>query len=131
MDAINKACAAIGQADGLLIMAGAGLSVDSGLPDFRGQVGFWNAYPALQVLKLHAWQQNTARKLGIGLGAGFDVPTIRIMSERQEGRLIRINPLDCAVPDNGIGTPLGVLEALQQISTQVAVMTLDNKDVLP
>lgn len=37
----------IGQADGLLITAGAGIGVDSGLPDFRGPQGFWRAYPAL------------------------------------------------------------------------------------
>ncbi len=35
-------------ADGLLITAGAGMGVDSGLPDFRGAEGFWRAYPALQ-----------------------------------------------------------------------------------
>lgn len=35
------------EADGLLITAGAGMGVDSGLPDFRGNEGFWNAYPAL------------------------------------------------------------------------------------
>jgi NAD-dependent SIR2 family protein deacetylase len=29
----------------LLITAGAGMGVDSGLPDFRGNEGFWNAYP--------------------------------------------------------------------------------------
>ncbi len=41
-------CAALLQeADGLLITAGAGMSVDSGLPDFRGAEGFWSAYPAL------------------------------------------------------------------------------------
>ena len=37
----------IEQADGLLITAGAGMGVDSGLPDFRGAQGFWRAYPAL------------------------------------------------------------------------------------
>ena len=35
-------------ADGILITAGAGMGVDSGLPDFRGENGFWRAYPALQ-----------------------------------------------------------------------------------
>lgn len=35
-------------ADGLLITAGAGMGVDSGLPDFRGAEGFWRAYPALK-----------------------------------------------------------------------------------
>lgn len=37
----------IRQADGLLITAGAGIGVDSGMPDFRGPQGFWGAYPAL------------------------------------------------------------------------------------
>ncbi len=34
-------------ADALLITAGAGMGVDSGLPDFRGVEGFWRAYPPL------------------------------------------------------------------------------------
>jgi NAD-dependent SIR2 family protein deacetylase len=34
-------------ADGLLVTAGAGMGIDSGLPDFRGPGGFWAAYPAL------------------------------------------------------------------------------------
>lgn len=33
--------------DSLIITAGAGMGVDSGLPDFRGNEGFWKAYPAL------------------------------------------------------------------------------------
>jgi NAD-dependent SIR2 family protein deacetylase len=37
----------IDQADALVIAAGAGIGVDSGLPDFRGAEGFWRAYPAL------------------------------------------------------------------------------------
>ncbi|MFT3758407.1 SIR2 family NAD-dependent protein deacylase [Thauera sp.] len=37
----------IAEADGLLVTAGAGLGVDSGLPDFRGNEGMWRAYPAL------------------------------------------------------------------------------------
>ncbi|NMG54393.1 NAD-dependent deacetylase [Aromatoleum aromaticum] len=43
----------IEQADGLLITAGAGLGVDSGLPDFRGSGGFWRVYPALGRARLH------------------------------------------------------------------------------
>lgn len=42
---IQEAAAAIRSADALLIGAGAGLGVDSGLPDFRGPEGFWKAYP--------------------------------------------------------------------------------------
>lgn len=38
----------IRDADAILITAGAGMGVDSGLPDFRGAEGFWRAYPALR-----------------------------------------------------------------------------------
>lgn len=34
-------------ADSLIICAGAGMGIDSGLPDFRGPGGFWKTYPAL------------------------------------------------------------------------------------
>ena len=47
LDAIGKAVDLIKQADSLLITAGAGMGVDSSLPDFRGDQGFWKAYPAL------------------------------------------------------------------------------------
>ena len=42
---LNYAVELIHKADGILITAGAGMSVDSGLPDFRSVGGFWNAYP--------------------------------------------------------------------------------------
>lgn len=35
-------------ADTILVTAGAGLGVDSGLPDFRGDEGFYKAYPAFK-----------------------------------------------------------------------------------
>jgi len=44
---LRHCAGAIREADGLLITAGAGMGVDSGLPDFRGTQGFWRAYPAL------------------------------------------------------------------------------------
>ncbi len=40
-----RAAEAIRSAEALLIGAGAGMGVDSGLPDFRGDTGFWKAYP--------------------------------------------------------------------------------------
>lgn len=46
--AIEVAANAIRSADALLIGAGAGMGVDSGLPDFRGSEGFWKAYPAFR-----------------------------------------------------------------------------------
>ena len=36
---------ALAQADALVITAGAGMGVDSGLPDYRGREGFWRHYP--------------------------------------------------------------------------------------
>ena len=40
------------EADALLICAGAGMGIDSGLPDFRGPQGFWKAYPPIAKLGL-------------------------------------------------------------------------------
>jgi NAD-dependent SIR2 family protein deacetylase len=45
---IARAAELLAQADGLIVTAGAGMGVDSGLPDFRGTDGFWRAYPALR-----------------------------------------------------------------------------------
>ena len=50
--AIQKAAQAIKQSNFLLICAGAGIGVDSGLPDFRGNEGFWRAYPPMGKLGL-------------------------------------------------------------------------------
>ena len=44
---LEHAASLVQQADLLIIAAGAGMGVDSGLPDFRGNDGFWQAYPAL------------------------------------------------------------------------------------
>jgi len=44
---LERAAQWIMDADALLITAGAGMGVDSGLPDFRGDEGLWQHYPAL------------------------------------------------------------------------------------
>lgn len=44
---IEQAARLLRDADGVLVGAGAGMGVDSGLPDFRGDHGFWKAYPPL------------------------------------------------------------------------------------
>ncbi len=49
-DPIERAVIAINGAEALLVCAGAGMGVDSGLPDFRGNEGFWDAYPPLRHL---------------------------------------------------------------------------------
>ncbi len=50
---VQRAADALRGADALLITAGAGMGVDSGLPDFRGSEGFWRAYPPYRKLGLH------------------------------------------------------------------------------
>jgi len=37
----------VNQADAVVILSGAGMGVDSGLPDFRGTKGLWKEYPEL------------------------------------------------------------------------------------
>ncbi len=49
----KKAAEAIKSADAMIITSGAGMGVDSGLPDFRGDQGFWNAYPMYKHLGLN------------------------------------------------------------------------------
>ncbi len=44
---LAQAARLIGSAKALVIAAGAGMGIDSGLPDFRGDEGFLRAYPAL------------------------------------------------------------------------------------
>jgi NAD-dependent SIR2 family protein deacetylase len=51
-DSLKRAAEAIRGAQAILIGAGAGMGVDSGLPDFRGNQGFWKAYPPYQKLGL-------------------------------------------------------------------------------
>ena len=45
-----RAAEALRSAGALVVTAGAGMGVDSGLPDFRGPQGFWKAYPMYERL---------------------------------------------------------------------------------
>lgn len=49
---VDKIAKMVTRAEAILIGAGAGMGVDSGLPDFRGNQGFWRAYPAIAKLGL-------------------------------------------------------------------------------
>jgi NAD-dependent SIR2 family protein deacetylase len=51
-DLYGRAAAELRRAGALLVTAGAGMGVDSGLPDFRGDQGFWKAYPPYERLGL-------------------------------------------------------------------------------
>lgn len=70
--AIAHAADLIEGADALVVAAGAGMGIDSGLPDFRGPEGFWRAYPALgrrglqfhQVASPHTFDTDSATAWG-------------------------------------------------------------------
>ena len=49
---IKEAAVTIEEADALIILAGAGMGVDSGLPDYRGNAGLWKEHPYLKELGL-------------------------------------------------------------------------------
>jgi len=51
-DLYREAASELRRAGALVVTAGAGMGVDSGLPDFRGDQGFWKAYPPYERLGL-------------------------------------------------------------------------------
>jgi NAD-dependent SIR2 family protein deacetylase len=51
-EAYARAAEELRRAGALVVTAGAGMGVDSGLPDFRGDRGFWKAYPPYEKLGL-------------------------------------------------------------------------------
>ena len=69
---IEHAADLIANAEALVVACGAGMGVDSGLPDFRGTEGFWRAYPALgqegiefhRIANPQAFHTNPARAWG-------------------------------------------------------------------
>jgi NAD-dependent SIR2 family protein deacetylase len=61
-DELNRAADLLSTADALLVCAGAGMGVDSGLPTFRGDQGFWRAYPPFQGLGLRHREVATPKR---------------------------------------------------------------------
>ncbi|MBX9687230.1 MAG: hypothetical protein K2X27_11045 [Candidatus Obscuribacterales bacterium] len=60
-ETISKAAELVKNARSLIITAGAGMGVDSGLPDFRGDSGFWQAYPLYEKLGINFVEMATPR----------------------------------------------------------------------
>jgi NAD-dependent SIR2 family protein deacetylase len=75
MDAtvLTHAAQAVRRARAVVVTAGAGMGVDSGLPDFRGVQGFWRAYPFFARLGLSFEQAANPRHFAEdpALGWGF------------------------------------------------------------
>ena len=68
--------------------------------------------------RLRDWLDSVERLVCIELGAGTHIPTVRRFSEQAGGRLIRINPLEAALPDpaSGLSLPLGALAGCQALA---------------
>jgi NAD-dependent SIR2 family protein deacetylase len=110
---LDRAAELISNASALLICAGAGMGVDSGLPDFRGNEGFWRAYPPYARLGLSfveladpvhfgqdpslAWgfyghrlklYRETVPHRGFGILRGWDKPA-RVFTSNVDGQFQR------------------------------------------
>ena len=73
---IRQAAAYIRHADALIITAGAGIGIDSGLPDFRGIDGFWRAFPPLRRLGKNFHPPEKIPEIIVQFDAGYDVVTL-------------------------------------------------------
>jgi NAD-dependent SIR2 family protein deacetylase len=66
-----------------------------------------------QEASLHAWLTQAERLVVIEIGAGKAIPTVRLFSEYNGPRVIRINPRDFGIgPDRGIGLARNGLDGL-------------------
>lgn len=59
--ALNKAADAIGRASHVIAVTGAGISVESGIPDFRSPGGIWDTYPPEQYATVDAFMADPDR----------------------------------------------------------------------
>ncbi len=82
-----------------------------------GDWGWQELRSDMQRHRLQDWLRRVERLLVIEIGAGTDIPTVRLMSESASGRLIRINPRESGLGGaQGVSLPCGGLEALRGIS---------------
>ena len=73
-----------------------------------------------QLMRLNAWLAGVSKLVIIEIGAGKNIPTIRNWSERQDGKVIRINPTDYWLrPGKGVSLKMGGLDALRLIETEM------------
>ena len=91
-DQINLAKQFIKDADAVLITAGAGMGVDSGLPDFRGNEGLWSAYPPIKRLGLDFKQMESSSlfRTNPQLAWGFYGHRINLYRENQPNKSFEI-----------------------------------------
>ncbi len=60
-DLIKKAATDLSEAKEVTALTGAGISVESGIPPFRGKGGLWEKYDPMEVAHIDAFLQNPAK----------------------------------------------------------------------
>ena len=116
--AITRAADAIRRADALLVAAGAGMGVDSGLPDFRGPEGFWRAYPPYRALGLRFEQMASPHTFArdAHLAWGFYGHRLNLYRWRGDLGIADLEPIflealeQHRIVGEAIDQPLGIVE---------------------
>jgi NAD-dependent SIR2 family protein deacetylase len=71
-------------------------------------------------MRLERWLLSVERLTVVELGAGRAIPTVRIVSERNAPRVIRINTDECAIdPRKGIGLQGAALSVLGELDVMI------------
>lgn len=60
-DLITEAAREIARRKGVVALTGAGISVDSGIPDFRSQGGLWSRFDPMEYAHIEAFHSNPAK----------------------------------------------------------------------
>lgn len=96
-EAIREAAAVLKNARKAFALTGAGASVESGIPDFRSDVGLWTKYPPQEFATIDAFLANPAkvwgmwRELGGQLGAARPNPGHHALAELEAaGRIAAV-----------------------------------------
>ncbi len=64
-DKLNEAAGILARSKSTVALTGAGISVDSGIPAFRGAQGLWEKYDPMDYASIEAFRRNPARVWGM------------------------------------------------------------------
>jgi NAD-dependent SIR2 family protein deacetylase len=92
------------EAEIIITTAGAGMGVDSGLPDFRGNEGMWKAYPALSKRKISF---SKIARPNIMMFNDYQFNSSKTFEQN-----IRVNPKEAQYPESSISIEKGALDAI-------------------